>query len=149
MSAYLKTKDVFTDALRPLKMNSKEFKAKWKELALKNPREFQESQFNYLASKPNGHYDALRYAERLGWRTDNFALKSAIFSTSNQSGGWKKIFNDANIYGYDNITTQINKLYDARARYFSNLSSLTATIKKNIIRERTVNERRDCLELLK
>jgi hypothetical protein len=26
---------------------------------------------------------------------------------------------------------------------------LTATIKKNIIRERTVNERRDCLELLK
>ncbi len=74
---------------------------------------------------------------------------SAIFSTSNQSGGWRKIFDAAKIDKFDDIDVQINKLYDARAAYFNGLSSLNATIKKNIIQQRTVLERKDCLHLLK
>lgn len=150
MQEYLKgVNDPFVNELKILKINSTSFKTKWAQLAAKDPIGFQQSQFNFLANKKNGFYDAIKYAKSLGWATNNTALQAAIFSTSNQSGGWKiGIFDKANIKANDDIKDQINKLYDARAAYFNGLSSLSSSIRKNILQARTINERKDCLKLL-
>ncbi len=148
LQAYLKTKDKFTTALQGLKINSEAFKAKWRQLAKEDPQGFQQSQFNYLHNKPNGSRDALNFATSLGWDVACFALQSAIFSTANQSGGWKKILTNAHKKPHYTVREQINALYDARAEYFQSLTSLTPQIKRSIIKARTVDERRDCLKLL-
>ncbi len=159
MAAYLAVNDAYTKQLVKLVVNSDSFMRKWRELSLNDPQGFQQSQFNFLCNKKGGYNDAITYAKKLGW-ADNFAMQSAIFSTSNQSGGWKLgIFNRAGITNSDSAIVQINKLYDARASYFKELSSLTNTIKKNIMQQRCgknldmsnyigSNERTDCLGLL-
>ena len=160
MKDYLtRTDDMFTRALKPLGINTPEFKKMWQELAIKYPDQFQQSQFDFLCNKPNGYNDAIAYAKKLGWAVDSFALQSAIFSTSNQSGGWKKIFSLSGIKSTDDIVTQLNKLYTARAVYFKTLTSLTPEIKESIMRQRCGknldlsnysegNERVDCLKLV-
>ncbi len=147
IQAYLKTGDAYTRQLVGLAVNSKEFKAKWRAIAEEDPEGFQQSQFNYLYYKPNGGADAIKYARVLGLYVDNFALHSAVFSTSNQSGKWKTgIFDRIVLKMGFSVENQINALYDARAAYFRRIK-LSAEIRFNIIKERTVNERRDCLEL--
>lgn len=155
MYEYLKTvDDVFTKQLRKLTVNSEVFKATWKELAKADPEGFEQSQFNYLANKPNGYFDGLKYANKLGWSINNLAMQSAIYSTVNQSGGWKAgIFSKAGIDVRDDLEVQINKLYDARARYFRSLPTggkgqMTKETQRNIIKNRTVDERKDCLKLI-
>jgi hypothetical protein len=148
MQEYLtRVDDKFTEALRALKINSDSFKSKWKDIALKDPVGFEQSQFNYLANKKNGYYDGIKYAKNLGWNTDNLAMKSAIFSAVNQSGGWKTFFDKTGIIKTDSLDVQINKLYDARANYFKKLN-LTKNVKDSIIKNRTVDERKDCLTLI-
>lgn len=157
MAEYLRTKDMFTKELNKYTMNSKEFKQCWTNLAKQYPEQFQQSQFDFLCKKPNGYNDAIAYAKKTGFSADNFAVQSAVFSTSNQSGGWKKIFDAAQIKVTDTIATQLTKLYTARAKYFKSLS-LTANIKTNIMKQRCgfnldmtlysgANERVDCLNL--
>lgn len=149
MQEYLQGNDRFINTLKKFKINSLEFRAKWRQLAAEDEDGFEQSQFNYLANKRRGAVEALRYADQLGWDANNFALQSAVFSTVNQSGGWRKgIFDKAGIKATDDIKTQINKLYDARAAYFKSLTSLTPEIKRNIIQQRTVLERKDCLKLV-
>ncbi len=148
MQEYLKTNDKYARALKDLKINSSEFKAKWRLLAEQDPEGFEQSQFNYLASKANGFNDGYNYAKKLGWLVDNLAMQSAIYSTVNQSGGWRYgIFDKAKITAVDDLKTQINKLYDARASYFKSLK-LSKTIKDSIIKNRTIDERKDCLKLI-
>ncbi len=149
LQAYLKTvKGKFTEELKRLNINTIAFKTKWKELAKEDPIGFEQSQFNYLAYKPGGHYDGMAYAKKLGWNVNNLAMQSAIFSTVNQSGGWKKgIFDKTGIKPTDNLEVQINKLYDARATYFKSLN-LTPTVKSSIVKNRTIDERKDCLKLI-
>lgn len=120
MQGYLGQKgDPFAERLKQYPVNSEQFKNEWRSISREHPEAFKESQFNYLASKPNGYNDALKYAEKLGWDTDNPHMKAAIYSISNQSGGWKKgIFDQAGIAPDDSLETQINKLYDARGSYF-------------------------------
>lgn len=163
MAAYLRTNDMFTNALRSYSMNSAAFKQCWTELATNFPEQFQQSQFDFLCKKANGYNDAIAYAQKIGMMYNNFAMQSAVFSTSNQSGGWKIIFNNAKIQPSDSIEIQLNKLYDARARYFLSLSSLTRAIKNSILQQRcgkmidkngrlidypNANERKDCLKLI-
>lgn len=148
MQGYLKSGDPYAKQLSGLKVNSPEFKSKWKDMASKDPEGFQQSQFDYISNKPGGYNAALAHAEKLGWDTKNPAIQSAIFSTSNQSGGWKNgIFDKAGIKPGDSPATQVNKLYDARANYFSKLN-LDPTVKRNIIQNRTVDERQDALKMI-
>lgn len=148
MQEYLRQNDKFTNVLKTLVVNSSAFKSMWKSLAAEDPVGFEQSQFNFLAHKPNGYYDGLSYAKNLGWNVNNLAMQSAIFSTVNQSGGWKKgIFNRSGIVSTDSLEVQINKLYDARAAYFRTLN-LTGAIKTSIIFNRTIQERKDCLQLI-
>ncbi len=160
MQEYLKGRDPFIDELKGLLINSISFRNKWQELAASDPKGFQQSQFNFLAHKPRGYVDAYNYAKSLGWNVDSFAMQSAIYSTVNQSGGWKDgIFDKAGINQNNSIAEQINKLYDARANYFRKLN-MNTTVKKNIIlnrtdenmdgtRSRLNNERDDALKLIK
>tara|TARA_R110000822_G_scaffold275773_1_gene397885 strand:- start:19625 stop:20230 length:606 start_codon:yes stop_codon:yes gene_type:complete len=149
MQEYLQGDDRFINTLKKFKVNSLEFRAKWRQLAAEDEAGFEQSQFMYLSKKKRGAVEALRYADQLGWSANNFALQSAVFSTVNQSGGWRKgIFDKAGIKATDDIKTQINKLYDARAAYFRSLTTLTPEIKRNIIQQRTVLERKDCLKLV-
>lgn len=150
MQAYLKSKEsgTYGAALRQFTVNSTNFKNKWKQLAKDDPEGFNYSQFLYLANKPNGYNDAIKYAEKLGWNTDNFAMQSAIYSTVNQSGGWKTgIFSKAGIKKSDSLLVQLNKLYDARADYFRRIR-LDPVVKRNIIKNRTVDERKDAIRLI-
>lgn len=148
LQSYLKTGDDYTKQLSQYKVNSPEFQSKWKDLASSDPKGFEESQRNYLMNKPGGYNDAIGYASQLGWDTKNPAMQNAIFSISNQSGGWKSgIFNKAGISSGDDPKTQINKLYDARASYFNKLS-LSPDVKSSIIQNRTIDERRDALNMI-
>lgn len=148
LQAYLSTDDKYTKALKPYKINSLEFKNKWRVLAAEDPEGFENSQFQYLANKPNGYVDAYNWAKARGWAVYDLAIQSAIYSTVNQSGRWKQgIFSRANIVETDSIVDQVNKLYDARANYFRGLK-LSPMIKKNIIEQRTVQERKDVLKLI-
>lgn len=158
IQAYIATKDPYTLQLKNLTVNTREFKEKWRDMADKDPEGFQQSQFDFLYNKREGGAAAYQYAKQLGWDADNFALHSAIFSTSNQSGRWRKgIFALAGIKMGDSIETQINKLYDARAAYFKRIK-LPLDIKESIMRHRCGknldmgnfkgrNERFDCLKL--
>jgi len=159
MQEYLNYNDRFSSQLKGLKINSAIFVNKWMDLANKFPEDFQQSQFDFLCSKSGGYNDAIKHAKKLGWLSESFALQSAIFSTSNQSGKWKSgIFAKAGIHPSDVLAIQINKLYDARAKYFLELSSLSSAIKKSIMQQRCgknlnltnfkgSNERLDCLSL--
>jgi hypothetical protein len=140
--------DEFTSSLKKYEVNSDEFKNTWKQLAKNKPIAFEQSQFNYIATKHNGFNDALQYASVLGWNTNSLAMKAAIFSTINQSGGWKQgIFNKACIHKTDNVYTQIHKLYNARAQYFKSLH-ISKKIIKSSVKSRTIEERRDALKLV-
>lgn len=146
MKAYLNYKDKYTAELRKFVVNSQGFKDKWKELANKDPHGFQQSQFDFIAT--HSYYPAIADAKNRGWPVNSFALQSAIFSTSNQSGGWKNgIHAKAGIKAGDDLVTVINKYYDAREAYFRSLS-LSNNIKRNIIKSRTVDERADCIALV-
>jgi len=159
MRDYLSTNDKYTQTLNKYAINSIGFKNAWRKLAIEDPEGFEESQFQFLASKSGGYYDALKYAEKLGWSTSNLAMQSAIFSTSNQSGGWRHgIFDKTGIKPTDTLEVQINKLYDARAKYFLSLHldiSIKVAIMKsrcgvdyNLNKVKTPNERLDCLKLI-
>lgn len=148
LQEYLHLNDEYTVILRAFTINSPSFKEKWKALGESDPLGFKQSQFNYVYNKYNGAKTAINYAESLGWDIACFALQSAIFSTANQSGGWRHILNNANDNHSHNTTEeQINALYDARKEYFDTLN-ISSEIKRNIINERTINERKDCLALL-
>lgn len=149
MQAYLKQDDIYTRQLVLYPINSSQFKTTWIRLAKQDPVGFQQSQFDFLCTKKGGYNDAYVWAVENGWSPEeSFALQSAIYSTVNQSGGWKKgIFEKAGINYKDDEVTKINKLYDARARYFKSLV-LTKAIKASILQNRTVDERRDCLKLV-
>lgn len=146
LQGYLRTSLPFVAELKAAgKIKSLGFNAKWKELAKNYPTEFKQSQFDYVRTIS---YDPCRkYADSIGI-IDSLAMNSALFSTSNQSGGWKRILDRANINQLDDEETQINKLYDARAAYFRSLTSLSAKVKNAVIKQRTVLERADCLRLI-
>jgi len=147
LQEYLAHDDEFTKPLKQYKLGSIEFNNTWKKLAKDNPLAFEQSQFTYIATKPNGFYTALTEASKLGWNTKPIAMKAAIFSTINQSGGWKKgIFAKAHINKTDGVCAQINKLYDARASYLKSLH-IKKTIITNSIKSRTIDERKDALKL--
>lgn len=148
LQAYLKTSDKFTDKLRRLKVNSQEFMNMWRQLAKEDPEGFETSQFNYLANKPNGYVDGYNWAKANGWAVNDLAMQSAIYSAVNQSGGWRNFFRSSGISPSDSIEVQLDKLYDARAAYFRSLKTLTPDIKDSIIKNRTINERKDAKKLI-
>lgn len=148
LQEYLKVGDKYTNALGSFTINSDNFKAMWRRLGADDSEGFQQSQFDFLCKKRGGYNDAIQYAKVLGWAADNFALQSAIFSTCNQSGRWKtQIFDMAGIEKGDSVTVQINKLYDARAAYFRRIK-IPEKVRSSILKQRTVEERKDCLKLL-
>jgi hypothetical protein len=158
MQEYLKSKEggAYAQALNQYPVNSQQFKQEWKKLATQDPDGFNKSQFDYLANKKNGYNEAVGVAEKMGIDVSNPAMQQALYSTVNQSGGWKHILRRANIKPGDDIRTQINKLYDGRASYFKQIKDPKldvrlkngSTIRKNIIKNRTIDERNDVLKLL-
>lgn len=146
MQGFLKSPDgqQFNN-LQGLKVNSPEFKSEWQKTASANPQAFDQAQFNYI--KTQSYDKAVPYASDRGFDTTHPAVQQALFSTANQSGGWKNIINKSGVKPGDDIPTQINKLYDSRANYFQNLK-LAPDVKASIIKNRTVDERRDALSLV-
>lgn len=147
LQSYLNSGDAYTKQLKGLLINSRDFKKKWVEIAIQDPEGFQQSQFDFLCNKPGGYNDAYRFACAMGWASESFALQSAMFSISNQSGRWKtRIFTPSGIDVSDSVVEQINKLYDARAAYFK-VIKLPEKVRKSILQSRTIDERKDCLKL--
>lgn len=131
--------------LQGVKINSPEFRSEWQKTAAADPQAFDQAQFNYLKTKA---YDkAIPIASQKGFDVEHPAVQQALFSTANQSGGWKNILNKAGVKPGDSVEMQINKLYDARANYFKNLD-LSPDVKSSIIKNRTIDERRDALALI-
>lgn len=146
LQGYLHTSLPYVKELNQYTIKSVAFNAKWKAIAIQDPVGFKQSQFDYVSTI--SYEPCRKYADTIHI-ADTFAINNALFSTSNQSGGWKKILDRANIIATDSEEVQINKLYDARAAYFRGLSSLSAKVKAAIIKQRTVLERADCLALIK
>lgn len=146
LQGYLKTSLPYVNELKKYKIKTAEFNALWKDIAKNDPIGFKQSQFDYVSTI--SYAPCRKYADGVGIK-DTLALNSALFSTSNQSGGWKKIIDKANINKADSEETQVNKLYDSRAAYFQGLSSLSPKVKAAVVKQRTVEERKDCLALVK
>ena len=146
LQGYLRTSLPYVAELKASgKIKSKTFNAKWKDIAKQDPDGFKQSQFDYVATI--SYIPCRNYANKLGI-IDSFAMNSALFSTSNQSGGWRKILDRAGINQLDDEETQINKLYDARAKYFkTDCPKLSKKVRDAVIEQRTVQERADCLEI--
>ncbi len=145
LQGYLKTSLPYVSDLNKYTIKSVAFNAKWKAIATQDPIGFKQSQFDYVATI--SYIPCRHFADTIGI-LDSFAVNSCLFSTSNQSGGWKKILVAANIVTGDSEKVQINKLYDARKQYFQSLSSLSPKVKAAVIKQRTVLERADCLNLI-
>lgn len=144
LQGYLKTSLPYTDRLKVHTIKSKEFNKVWQQIAKENPEQFKQSQFDYV--KTISYEPCRNYADKLGI-INSFALNSALFSISNQHGGWKKILIAAQINKTDTEEQQIKKLYAARKDYIKSLSSLSAKIKDNLIKQRCEQELIDCLRL--
>lgn len=148
LQGYLRQDNQYARQLNKYPVNSPEFKQQWKNLAKADPIGFRESQFEYLANKPNGFNDAMEYARLNGWDVENPYMQNAIYSIVNQSGGWRNgIFEKAGIMMDDPLETQINKLYDARGRYFdkgANRGWFDRDVHRGITNKR-VNKERDYL----
>lgn len=143
LTGYLKTNLLYVSNLNRYVAKSKEFDTLWRNIAQNDPEGFKQSQFDYV--KTISYEPCRKYATKMGM-ADTFAINSALFSISNQHGGWKKILNAAGVHKDE--VKQINALYDARKNYIQGLSTLSATLKKNIIKQRCVLERADCLKLV-
>ena len=138
LTGYLKTNSPYVAELNL----SKAFNTTWKNIAIRDPKGFKQSQFDYVKTIS---YDPCRkYADKIGM-IDTFAVNSALFSISNQHGGWKKVLNAAGVN--KNEKEQIVSLYEARKNYVMGLKSLSAKLKKNIVEQRCVQEKADCLKL--
>ena len=145
LQGYLKTNLPYVDQLKKLVVKSAAFNQLWKDIAAKDPDGFKQSQFDYVCTIS---YNPCRKCADKKGILNSFAINSALFSISNQHGGWAKILDAANIKSTDDETTQVNKLYDARKNYVNGLSSLSATLKVNIVKQRCTLERTDCLALI-
>lgn len=147
LRGFLNDGSSYAKQLRLFKPDTPAFNSKWKALALEDPQGFKEAQFEYVEKL--SFIPARQLANELGW-PDNLAINSALFSCSNQHGGYKKIMNSVNIKAdKSNIKDLINKFYDARAAYINSLTSpQIKKVRANLIRERTVNERHDVLKLV-
>ena len=142
---YLRSGLPYTDTLKQLTPKSEQFNAEWERLAQLDPEGFKQSQFDYVKTLS---YDPCRsYADHIGI-ADTLAINSALFSISNQHGGWKKILDAAGVEQSDTEEEQINKLYDARERYIESLSILPSTLKDTLVKTRCQQERIDCLKLI-
>lgn len=144
LQAYLKTELPYVAQLRKYPIKSKAFNSLWKRLAEKDPEGFKQSQFDFVKTLS---YEPCRYyATKIGI-ADTLAINSALFSMSNQHGGWKKILDGASIDSTDSEITQIEKLYESRKSYINSLKTLTKKLKANLVETRCVQEKNDCLRL--
>lgn len=146
MAGYLKRNTPYTKQLNQFSVGSSGFNNTWKELAQKDPEGFKQDQFDYISTI--SYNPARKYADKLGW-PDSVAIDSALFSVSNQHGGWKKIMDAVHLEFLETESSIINKFYDARANYVASLTkSLNAAMIRNIIKNRCINERKDVLQLV-
>lgn len=146
LKGFLRDGSTFAEKLAPFTPNTRSFNDEWHRLAAGDPEGFKQAQFDYVMKI--SFLPARRYADRLGW-PDNLAINSALFSCANQHGGWRKIMDDANVHKDDSVAVIVNKFYDARARYIESLNSpKMKKIKANLIKNRTIDERKDVLSLV-
>lgn len=129
----------YADQFADMKINSKQFMNKWKELS-RDP-DFQKSQFDYIKKT---HYNPVRsVADDLGI-PNNRAINEALFSMGVQHGGAAKIVKTAGIKQGDDIPTIVNKLYDRRIQYVNRLKIQN----KKAILNRFKEEREHLLEMI-
>lgn len=143
LDGYLKSNLPYTKELRQYTPKTIAFNQLWKKIALNDPEGFKQSQFDFVCTI--SYIPARVYADKLDW-PNTLAINSALFSISNQHGGWKHIFD--NVGHYDNETDLLNTLYKRRAGYILSLNKLSTSIKNNIIKERCENELQDVLKLV-
>ncbi len=147
LRGFLHNGSEYADELSKYTPDTRAFNDKWRELAARDPDGFKQAQFDYIMKI--SFLPAREYADKLGW-PDNLAINTALFSISNQHGGYKKIMNNTNIYANKNdMKDLINKFYDARAKYIKNLTNpKLVKIRANLIKNRTIDERADVLKLV-
>lgn len=145
LQGYLATSLPYVDRLKKHKIKSTSFDFVWKDIAAKDPEGFKQSQFDYVAGI--SYIPCRKYADSIGI-ANSFAINSALFSISNQHGKWKRVLNNAKISQTDNEATQVEKLYDSRKEYVKGLTTLSSTVKKNVIKQRCELEKADCLSLI-
>ena len=121
--------------LTELKIDSPEFQEEWARVAKEYPSEFLEKQHEFIEKtkfKP-----VLDYARSVGLNTTNRAVQEALWSQAVQHGfeGNKKII-DAAVKKVGKSSSPddiVRALYEARANYINGLSTLSDSLKAQII----------------
>ncbi len=146
LQGYLKSKtDKYTKELNKYRIKTIAFNAAWKDLAKADPEGFKQSQFDYVSTI--SYKPCRKYADKIALKKTE-AINSALFSISNQHGGWRKILDHATILPGDSEKVQLDKLYSARKDYILSLSSLSDSLKRSLIKQRCDLERADAIKLL-
>lgn len=121
--------------LAELKIDSPEFQNEWARVAKEYPNAFLEKQHEYIEKtkfKP-----VLNYARSVGLNTTNRAVQEALWSQAVQHGfeGNKKIIDAAvkKVGKSSSPDAIIRALYEARANYINGLSTLSDSLKAQII----------------
>lgn len=130
---------------------SKEFNAKWKELANNDPK-FGETQHEFIKKT---HFDpAAAHAGKLGFNMQNKGVQDAVWSASVQHGGVKKLLSQAaKTPGWDKMTDEqkLQRLYQVRTEYATSAMARNGASQSQIegVRSRYTREVNDVTALSK
>ena len=114
-------KSKYKEEFQGLKAGTPEFSSKWREVAVRDKKEFADAQHDYIKRT---HYDpASQEAKKMGFKTDDAGVADAIWSLSVQHGKYKKVLGISKQIMGGTISVdpkqQIKALYAARNEYTS------------------------------
>lgn len=130
---------------------SKEFNAKWKELANSDPK-FGETQHEFIKKT---HFDpAAAHAGKIGFNMQNKGVQDAVWSASVQHGGVKKLLSQAaKTPGWDKMTDEqkLQRFYQVRTEYATSAMARNGASQSQIegVRSRYTREVNDVTALSK
>lgn len=147
VDSYMKS-SAYADQFKGLKPGSKDFNNQWKATAKAHPQEFIDDQYKFIEKEWFGN--AMGNAKKNNIPVDNPVVQNAVFSISNQHGGYRKIFSRAGVKEGDSPQVALDKLYGARGDYIQGLKGKQIQkLKPALMRKRVTNELRDAQHMLK
>lgn len=110
------------------RLGSPQFDAVWRNIAEREPKEFERSQRQYIVKM---FFDpAIKFAEMQGYSVVYRAIKEVVFSIAVQHGGYRTILRRAKKLRVRGDTeSEVRAIYSARRNYVNSLSTLTDRVK--------------------
>lgn len=126
---------------------SAKFDAQWLYIARTSPEALKTAEWQFIKKT---HFDKARSFATSKRLPSTPAIDEAIWSMSIQHGKVNTIIANAVASLPKEVTEKqiVNALYDARAKYIGSLKGLSPSLKKNLVKNRTIDERKDVIKLV-